>query len=129
MSYFWVIRTSKIYLLLDLFSRITDHRIESCEKRSTFHSISHHPESTRAPPSACLVDHCPHTAGGRILKSIWRRAVSIAEFSFMLYFRITWAALFPPRLGTYLVFHKLRSLSSSQIHFEGELKVISNLHI
>lgn len=47
----------------------------------------------------------------------------------VLYFRINLATVFSPRLRTYLVFHRLRSLSSSQIYFEGEIKVISNLDI
>lgn len=54
---------------------------------------------------------------------------SIAEFDFVLYDSITLATIFPLRLRTCLVFHKLRSLSSSQIPFKGELKIISNLHI
>jgi hypothetical protein len=50
-------------------------------------------------------------------------------FSFLLYFEIILTTVLPPKLRNYLVFYKLRLLSSSQIFFGSDLKVISNWNV
>ena len=67
-----------------------------------------------APPSACLVDHRLHTAGGEMSRKHPEKSLpprhGLLSFCVLGLF---WP-LFPHwGLVTYLVFHKLRSLSSS----------------
>ena len=67
-----------------------------------------------APPSACLVDHRPHTAEGEMSRKHPEKSLpprhGLLSFCVLGLF---WP-LFPHwGLVTYLVFHKLRSLSSS----------------